>query len=185
VDESIGKQLRSVCSSYQSQRDHLLTVTFTTLSDYLFYLREVTRVLKLLGSNAMLYLAAAVSDFYIPPENMATHKIQSGNGPLRLHFEMVPKILRPLIKYWVPDAFVISFKLETDSSILLQKARKALHKYGHKLVIANELQTRKHKVLFVTEDNQETIETSGEIEIEDIIVDKLIKRHEAFKAAFK
>lgn len=51
-------------------------VTFTTLSDYLFYLRAITVELQALGSKAMLYLAAAVSDFYIPPENMVRDLLQ-------------------------------------------------------------------------------------------------------------
>lgn len=86
----------------------------------------------------MLYLAAAVSDFYVPSEKIvsdfelkspsecttnqtlfwkisrfkqqATHKISSDN-PIDLRFEMVPKLLRPLVKYWVPEAFVVSFKV--------------------------------------------------------------------------
>lgn len=37
-----------------------------------------------LGSRAMFYLAAAVSDFYIPASEMPEHKIQSSNGPLQV-----------------------------------------------------------------------------------------------------
>lgn len=33
---------------------------------------------------AMFYLAAAVSDFYIPASEMPEHKIQSSNGPLQV-----------------------------------------------------------------------------------------------------
>lgn len=36
------------------------------------------------GSMAMFYLAAAVSDFYIPASEMPEHKIQSSNGPLQV-----------------------------------------------------------------------------------------------------
>lgn len=36
------------------------------------------------GSKAMFYLAAAVSDFYIPASEMPEHKIQSSNGPLQV-----------------------------------------------------------------------------------------------------
>lgn len=36
------------------------------------------------GSMAMFYLAAAVSDFYIPSSEMPEHKIQSSNGPLQV-----------------------------------------------------------------------------------------------------
>uniref|UniRef100_A0A8D2MVX5 Uncharacterized protein n=1 Tax=Zonotrichia albicollis TaxID=44394 RepID=A0A8D2MVX5_ZONAL len=36
------------------------------------------------GSSAMFYLAAAVSDFYIPVSEMPEHKIQSSEGPLQV-----------------------------------------------------------------------------------------------------
>lgn len=35
----------------------------------------------------------------------------------------VPKMLNVLRHEWVPDAFVVSFKLETDENILLTKVR--------------------------------------------------------------
>lgn len=110
VCPSFQPKLKEVISEQKKSENRLLKITFTTLSEYLFTLRELTMVLNELGSKAMLYLAAAVSDFYIPPENLAIHKIQSSE-PLRLHFELVPKVLRPLVKFWVPDAFVISFKV--------------------------------------------------------------------------
>jgi phosphopantothenate-cysteine ligase len=48
----------------------LLLVEFNTLSDYLFLLRTMAEALGNLGSQIMFYLAAAVSDFYIPEESM-------------------------------------------------------------------------------------------------------------------
>lgn len=42
--------------------------------------------------------------------------------------KMVPKMMSPLVKDWAPQAFGISFKLETDPSILLDRARQALNK---------------------------------------------------------
>ena len=111
-----------------------------------------------------------------------THKIQSNTGPLYLHLELVPKILRPLVRHWCPNAFVISFKLETDESILLEKARKALNKYGHKLVVANMLHSRSYRVVLVEEDHFEEVNVKpGEgIEIESIIVKKVVNKHELF-----
>ncbi|KAH7638678.1 phosphopantothenate-cysteine ligase-like protein [Dermatophagoides farinae] len=182
VSEKIRPKLVQILTKMNETSNRLLKITFTTLSEYLFILRELTALLKPYESRVMLYLAAAVSDFYIPPDNMAVHKIHS-NGPLRLHFEMVPKILRPLVKFWVPDAFVISFKLETEAEILLEKAREALNRYGHKLVIANELNTRKWKVILVTADESEDIEidpNSNQLEIEQLIVANVIRRHEKF-----
>jgi phosphopantothenate-cysteine ligase len=43
---------------------------------------------------------------------------------------------------WAPQAFLVSFKLETDPSILLDKARGAIRAYGVNAVVANELHSR-------------------------------------------
>ena len=107
------------------------------------------QLLKPKKSKVMLYLAAAVSDFYLPASDMMEHKIQSSEGAPKIELKLVPKILAPLVSDWIPQAFVISFKLETDESILIKKANKALETYKHKIVIANLLQTRKEKVILV------------------------------------
>ena len=57
-------------------------------------------------------------------------------------------MLVPLAQHWKGGSALVSFKLETDSNILVSKARKALNKYGHKLVIGNILDTRKREVSF-------------------------------------
>ena len=51
----------------------LLLVAYTTVFQYLFFLREISRLLAPLGPQAVVYLAAAVSDFYIHPANMVGH----------------------------------------------------------------------------------------------------------------
>jgi len=48
----------------------LLQLTFTTLSEYLWLLRSACQALAPLENKAVLYLAAAVSDFYIPSNEM-------------------------------------------------------------------------------------------------------------------
>jgi phosphopantothenate-cysteine ligase len=45
-------------------------VTYETLGDYLWLLRGIASELNTIGSRAMFYLAAAVSDFYIPKGEM-------------------------------------------------------------------------------------------------------------------
>jgi phosphopantothenate---cysteine ligase (ATP) len=126
----------------------LLSISFTSVVDYLFLLRATAQALRPAGARAMLYLAAAVSDFYIPPAQMATHKIQSSIGSLDIHLCGVPKLLRSL-REWAPEAFTVSFKLETDETILLAKARGAIEKYGVHCVVANILSKRYEEVTLV------------------------------------
>lgn len=104
---------------------------------------------------------------------------------LQLSMKMVPKILSPLVKDWAPKAFVISFKLETDASILLDKARRALDAYRHQAVVANILDSRRGHVVVVTPDTQTELtldedDTKNEVEIEEKIVSNLISAHTKF-----
>ncbi|XP_014468487.1 PREDICTED: phosphopantothenate--cysteine ligase isoform X2 [Dinoponera quadriceps] len=122
----------------------LLQLSFTTLSEYLWLLRSACQALAPLGNKAILYLAAAVSDFYIPSNEMSVHKISS-SGPPTIQLQLVPKILVPLVSLWVPQAFVVSFKLETDETVLISKARTALNKYHH------NTKRYSHKMMFVND----------------------------------
>ncbi|KAJ1731285.1 Phosphopantothenate--cysteine ligase cab2 [Coemansia biformis] len=176
-------------TKYEKYKPQLLQVAFTTLSDYLFLLREITLILAPTGARTMLYLAAAVSDFFIPSHSMAEHKIQSGAGALTLRMNQVPKFLRPLVKNWAPSCFVVSFKLETDPELLAPKAKHALEKYGHHVVVANLLNTRKWQVWLVTRGQDPCLlQISQEQllqghDIEQDIVAELARRHREYTSA--
>lgn len=167
------------------ESNRLLYINFTSVSDYLWLLRAACECLAPFEKRSLLYLAAAVSDFYVPEEDMPKHKIQSTGAP-KISLELVPKILKPLVSSWVPKSFVVSFKLETDDSLLIAKSREALLKYNHKLVIANILQTRKHRVVMVSSSASHEITLSKEqthtgLEIEEPLVTEIIRRHEEFQ----
>lgn len=139
----------------------LLTVPFRTVEEYLAKLKICTEAIRESQSLAVVYLAAAVSDFYIPKTKRSLHKIQSmdygvdksastttvdDENCLTLKLHPVPKLIPALRKKWAPDAFVVSFKLETDKSILRDKAMIAMQKYGMNMVVGNVLATRHQKV---------------------------------------
>jgi phosphopantothenate-cysteine ligase len=54
------------------KENKLLQICFTTLSEYLWLLKSACQALTALENRAVLYLAAAVSDFYIPSNEMAS-----------------------------------------------------------------------------------------------------------------
>jgi phosphopantothenate---cysteine ligase (ATP) len=64
--------LLAVLTAYKSvqQAGLLHTLTFVTGNDYLWLLRAVSQELSVLGRNALYYLAAAVSDFFLPRQKM-------------------------------------------------------------------------------------------------------------------
>jgi len=181
--------LLSVLTAYKTvQREGtLLTLSFVTVNDYLWLLRAVSEELSEMRRNAMYYLAAAVSDFFLPRQKMSEHKIQSGKGSLHIEMDQVPKILKPMVDEWTREGFIVSFKLETDPQLLLPKCRQALERYRHQVVIGNDLNRRKFEVVFVSTNNgtfseswlrlREDLHTR---EIEEDIVDELVRRHQAW-----
>ncbi|KAJ5572697.1 hypothetical protein N7450_009681 [Penicillium hetheringtonii] len=188
VRDEYQDQMRDVLRKYRyaKQNNRLLLLPFTTVAEYMFELRSMAKLMRPLGPNALFYLAAAVSDFFIPRSRMAEHKIQSSELPpgfqggavedsavggedeiytgeneakpasqkkLVINLDPVPKFLHRLVDGWAPDgSMVVSFKLETDPALLVYKARTALQRYSHHLVIGNLLSTRKWEVVFITPD---------------------------------
>src|SRR3979411_2155004 len=94
-------------------------------------------------------------------------------------------------------------QLETDPSILIPKSRAALERYGHQVVIGNDLHRRKYEVVFVSRKHKlnshaaesvvpefeeswlripsstSTSTEDGHVkEIEEDIVKELVRRHD-------
>ena len=69
-------QLLGVLAAYKDvhRRGTLHTLHFVTVNDYLWLLRAISQELFVLGRDAMFYLAAAVSDFFLPRQRMVRAK---------------------------------------------------------------------------------------------------------------
>ncbi len=119
-------------------------VKFNSVVDYLHVLRLSSCALQAAGSDGMLIMAAAVSDFYLPDGKISEHKIQSKGGGTNLELDLypVPKLLGYVTHLWGPSNFNVSFKLETDAELLYKKATGAARAYKVDAVVANMLQTR-------------------------------------------
>ena len=80
----IGPQAAKMIPIIEKSKKHknsLLSVKFTSLSSYLWLLKVCSQILSHASEThqtpCLLYLAAAVSDFYVPTQEMPLHKIQS------------------------------------------------------------------------------------------------------------
>ena len=160
----------------------LLNVEFTTIYDYLTLFKFISIQLNAIQKRAVLYLAAAVSDFYIPSKNLPKHKIQSNVNGLNIELKPVPKLLGYLKDSWCKSAFVISFKLETDANLLETKCKKSLQNYNHDIVIGNLLNERKYRVtIFKNGKNESTsIEKGCDTEIEESLIAKVVSLHDQY-----
>jgi phosphopantothenate---cysteine ligase (ATP) len=173
VRKEYQEKMKLVLQQYHSAKNNrmLLLLPFTTVTEYLFELRSLATLMHPLGNRAMFYLAAAVSDFFIPRDKMEEHKIQSSEQPggntsdqpsagkqLVINLDPVPKFLSTLVSAWAPcGSMIVSFKLETDPDLLVSKAQQSLYRYHHDLVIGNLLATRKWEVVFISKEGEKWI----------------------------
>ena len=172
VLQKIVREQRAVRKEHR-----LLTICFRTVDDYLAKLQLCAQAIHPCRALALVYLAAAVSDFTIPLQERPQHKIQSSSSTtssssssashqqeqgLVLHLKPTPKTIGILRSHWCPKAFCVSCKLETDAAILRAKAEKAVQNYGVHMVIGNLLDTR-HQTVWVLhpEDQRDLRPTSA------------------------
>lgn len=189
LEADASRRLAPLLREFQQLAPRLLQLEFMTVQDYLGLLLAGAAELAPLASRLLVYLAAAVSDFYIPPAELPEHKLQSGRDgqPLDLRLQLVPKALAPLVQRCLPRAFTVSFKLETDAALLMPKAAQALARYGHQVVVANLLDTRKDEVWLVlagadSADAAQHLRRSADCaEIEECIVERLAALHRDFR----
>ncbi|KAF7360164.1 Phosphopantothenate--cysteine ligase CAB2 [Mycena venus] len=158
ADKRADADLLTVLTAYKGVHaaGTLHTLTFVTVNDYLWLLRAVSPgALRFAAPRDVLSRRRCERLFLTPAEDGASsrhpseHKIQSGKGSLHIEMDQVPKILKPMVEEWTRDGYIVSFKLETEERLLVPKARAALERYGHQVVIGNELHTRKWQVIFV------------------------------------
>jgi phosphopantothenate-cysteine ligase len=68
ISDTQKSSLLPVLQAYKSAQSSgsLLQMDFTTVNDYLWILREMAGIMSVLERRGMFYLAAAVSDFFLP-----------------------------------------------------------------------------------------------------------------------
>ena len=88
--EGDGNRIKSelLCYKHCIKGNLIASFPFESVTEYLDLLRTVAMELNPYRERVCFYLAAAVSDFYIPTEEMTTHKIQSSTG-LQLDLKQV------------------------------------------------------------------------------------------------
>lgn len=166
------------CSKKSPYSGLILKVEFETVHEYLRDLEIISKEIAASKLKSISYLAAAVSDFYLPENKIVEHKIQSGEtagGSLDLKLERVPKKLGDVKKSWNPNTFLVSFKLETDAKLLETKSKAAIDKYGVDMVMANELKSRRNKVIVYEPKGEpeplQLMQTEWSDQISELIVD--------------
>jgi phosphopantothenate-cysteine ligase len=95
----------------------------------------------------------------------------------------VPKLLGSIKGEYAPEAFVVSFKLETDEKILENKCIQSADKYNQDIIIGNMLKTRTNQVRIFERINKQwtIINRLEDREIEYEIIEFLQNKHRIYQ----
>ncbi|EZG55041.1 putative phosphopantothenate-cysteine ligase [Gregarina niphandrodes] len=133
--------VQEIMETYTRHRDNLYLLQYTTLGEYFHLLGYVLNT----KAQSIVFLAAAVADFYIPYNDMVEHKIQSRQTDFSLHLSKTPKAL-PLIRKLASGQYLVTFKLETDIGILKTKMLEQHATADSDMIVGNLLATRYQEV---------------------------------------
>lgn len=185
-DDPEYAKLAALLKDREQHHGKILELPFVSLFSYLYGLLQLTQVLSDYKEtfhpsteypNVMLYLAAAVSDFYVPRAIMSEHKLQSrdliGSG-LKIELQNSPKILAG-VRTIGKNLKIVSFKLETDEQILEEKVFKSLKEYHSDFIVANTLANRFNLVTIYPRGKERiTLHLADDHPIEEDIVRTLV-----------
>ncbi|KAG6438186.1 hypothetical protein SASPL_103123 [Salvia splendens] len=172
----------------------LLKLPFTTIFEYLQNFQLIASSMSSIGSRALFYLAAAVSDCYVPWESMVLQCIRfnpaqvlwtcdssSSEDAVGAEERLGSQGLLYIIQGNCFSSFR-RFLLETDKNILLKKVGTALEKYSMDMVVANELLTRKEEVIVVTKGGNIVVKrdtTRADADMEEPLIKLIVDQHSA------
>lgn len=149
VEPDLAKQqekLKKYHAFYEKYHRHYHEIRFQSYADYAAKLKKIITEQK----PTIVMLAAAVSDYLVA--NYADTKIRS-NESLTIELSTAPKLIRE-IKNWLPDTFLVGFKLlvNVTDEALIAAARQSIKTNKLNMCVANDLaslQRHAHEVILV------------------------------------
>lgn len=144
--ETINQEVSALTQFKHASHGRYREYRYTTFEEYSSQLQR----LLLQYQPEVVILAAAVSDYLV--ENYTEEKVRTHQG-LTLKLQVAPKVIQQ-IKHWLPQTFLIGFKMLIDASDdeLVEAAFQGFKAHQANLIIANNLasiQRSQHEVLLV------------------------------------
>ncbi|GFE53245.1 phosphopantothenate cysteine ligase, putative [Babesia ovis] len=169
--------IRRAIEEYRMYKDKLTLITFRVTADYRRAVETVCNALKHKAADAMFFLAAAVADFEIPEDMLPRNKVSS-DSDMTLHLVRAEKVRNMVRKIMGNKPTLCCFKLETDQTITMQKAKLLIEEpTSADVVVVNILDQRYNTVELVFSTGETRRLQTKDGDIEEGIVDALIQLH--------
>ncbi|OQR92318.1 hypothetical protein ACHHYP_03818 [Achlya hypogyna] len=142
--------IAEVLESSQATSSRLFHLRFTTVQQYLYYLRMAASALEPVGTRGLILLGASVLDYYVPPssataaiysslnaDSMPTSPSRKEKDALTLNLVRTPNLIRKIRKEFAPTAFLVTLKAIEDKNLMHEAAYNDIERWGVDLVVAN------------------------------------------------
>ncbi|KAJ1610253.1 putative phosphopantothenoylcysteine synthetase [Cryptosporidium canis] len=188
-DEKIKKIVRA-SQNFMKYSERIFFMEFGSVYEYINGIENIISYCTELSTKIIFFLAAAVSDFYIPNNLLSINKI-SADSNLALNIDNEPQVptitlelystpkCAQFIRKKLPDCFLVLFKLETEEETLYQKSDKLLIMYNANVICANLLQSRRDSVTIITPNSKTEIKKTSDV-IEECVVSTIVSLYEEY-----
>jgi phosphopantothenate-cysteine ligase len=151
-DAERKKQLAGVLRAAQDTSARLFHFKFTTVQQYLHYLRMASQVLDVVGSRGLILLSASVLDYYVPSATTTIRSSLQHSPPqsptndkgkpkkkdyLTLNLIRTPNLVRKIRSTYAPKAFFVTLKSVADKNLMHAAAYRDIERWGVDVVVAD------------------------------------------------
>ncbi|RHY24839.1 hypothetical protein DYB25_008178, partial [Aphanomyces astaci] len=203
-DDRHAQDLSTILTEAKDTSARLVHVSFTSVQQYLFYLRMAASVIDSAASRGLILLSASVLDYYVPssipsilpsipstpstaasppPPPSNTTKKESSSS-LTLNLVRIPNLIAKIRRNYAPKACLVTLKSVADKGRLQRAAFRDIERWGVDVVVAdspmlpNELALISPQEEFVASPHLD--EDCRHVELEVVCAAMLVEIHRAW-----
>ncbi|RHY48441.1 hypothetical protein DYB30_008949, partial [Aphanomyces astaci] len=203
-DDRHAQDLSTILTEAKDTSARLVHVSFTSVQQYLFYLRMAASVIDSAASRGLILLSASVLDYYVPssipsilpsipstpstaasppPPSSNTTKKESSSS-LTLNLVRIPNLIAKIRRNYAPKACLVTLKSVADKGRLQRAAFRDIERWGVDVVVAdspmlpNELALISPQEEFVASPHLD--EDCRHVELEVVCAAMLVEIHRAW-----
>ncbi|RHY81971.1 hypothetical protein DYB35_008334 [Aphanomyces astaci] len=204
-DDRHAQDLSTILTEAKDTSARLVHVSFTSVQQYLFYLRMAASVIDSAASRGLILLSASVLDYYVPssipsipsnpsipstaasspaPPPPSSNTTKKESSSLTLNLVRIPNLIAKIRRNYAPKACLVTLKSVADKGRLQRAAFRDIERWGVDVVVAdspmlpNELALISPQEEFVASPHLD--EDCRHVELEVVCAAMLVEIHRAW-----
>ncbi|ETW09488.1 hypothetical protein, variant [Aphanomyces invadans] len=195
--ESLIPDLSTLLAEANETKSRLMHITFTTVQQYLFYLRMATTALDSAASRGLILLSASILDYYVPsvPSTTAVGGVSTSTttspppaptdsskkeSAMTLNLVRIPNLIAKIRREYAPKACLVTLKSVADKGRMQSAAFRAIERWGVDIVVADSPMLPNELALISAQEEFVVSPHDGGVELEVVCAAMLVEMHRAW-----